>query len=1250
MIKQINFNESFNQFSSMNISKKVIIPIYILSQDSLINNYNNFDIKQLINRQIPFDFYNSINQNSIKLNFTSDEIMDFKNKQKEFFILDRQFLINIGFNQNIIYQSNIFYFEDDDCSQKLIFINEGKVLAIQPKNKNTKNFDNENMSMDIKTDILRCLILLYGSEKEINKLINSNIDDEYDFKKYYLVNKIWIDTFKDIFKYKEISKILSQNNSYNRYKDYQNNLQTLIPNKDLQNIASNFVEIPNLLKNEIKLFFPQEYYKKEVNMKEAPKIFQNKLELIPKSLFYLLMKLAYCNNNKVDYSYLKHSMLIGNSTIYIQDKSNLNTFYLYFYNKLFAIANNFHRKYFYSEINQHLNKERIDRYILKKNIILNNIDILQDIFNSENKKIGQMIIKTKMDESFINKEKIKIKKDENYFIYNNFNKFKEDLKKYNKSQNLDLSDINSIDKYLSQKKLIYQSVYIVEKDKLEYIKRSLNFELFDKYQKTNDNKEKDDIMKSIYNSINPFDNDNNKIEIISYDKINYNTKYMFVDENFCKSLKILKNNINPYIFFKNQQDFVLYCQNNKKLFILSDFSNYSFYLTECRKYKYKNNILDNLINLYHKEKEINISLKNGQKSQSIECYIINKFWIEEFKKLYNYNKIGQKIEENGNQINKNNLLSLIGNNTLAEVLRKDENLRPKINNTNMNNITFPREFQLIEKNIFDLILNDINCYYGVNLGRNLMKGSVIFSNQRIYIKNNIFMIGSLPNEKEYQINYIIIPKDNIDNLINPIIVPLFNQFKGRDEKFFIQMKLDLNQTQKVQNIIQNNSYIGYFISISPLNYLEMHEQNHCLGLENIGATCYMNATLQCLCHIKSLKNYFRNKNQVSKDINNRNAPLTEAFSELINSLWKESNISYFTPTRFKNLISDLNPLFRGIQANDSKDLIIFIYETMHNELNNPNSNYNNSNDIQNNMNIPEELKAFRNCYYPNNNSIITKTFYSEQSSRLECSKCHIVKLSFNVISFLIFPLEKVRLYLEKKKFGNFENVTLDDCFEQSEEQEVLCGVNQIYCNNCSSSENAVTYNKLYNCPEILTIILNRGKGLEFDVQFKFPMFIDISKYVADKNCNSKYELIGVITHLGESSMSGHFIAYCKSPNDNNWYCYNDSQVNICTKAVNEIDSFGIPYVLFYQKYNGNINNKRPYFVIQFSCNDKEGYLELEKNFLLSEVVNQIYKKYPWVPKQGVGFYILKNNNMNELDLKKRLNENDLKSGDKIIIA
>ena len=328
----------------------------------------------------------------------------------------------------------------------------------------------------------------------------------------------------------------------------------------------------------------------------------------------------------------------------------------------------------------------------------------------------------------------------------------------------------------------------------------------------------------------------------------------------------------------------------------------------------------------------------------------------------------------------------------------------------------------------------------------------------------------------------------------------------------------------------NNTSITTKIDTPITTLPSQHNPNHGLGLENIGATCYMNATLQCLSNIKSFKNYFQNREVVQKDINNRNGRLSNAFVELVNKIWENTYETYYAPYNFKNLISELNPLFRGVQANDSKDLIIFIYETLHTELNNPNSD----NKILaklNNENIPNDLKIFRQNYYSQNYSIITNIFYAEQTSNLACYSCQCNKVSYNIYNFLIFPLEKIRLYLIKKNPNGILNVTLYDCFEQNEEKELLSGPNQIYCNNCRRQSNALSFNKLYNCPEVLTIILNRGKGLEFSVEFDFPMILNIENYVIDKKCGTKYDLIGVLTHLGESGMSGHFIAYCKSPID-----------------------------------------------------------------------------------------------------------------------
>ena len=113
-----------------------------------------------------------------------------------------------------------------------------------------------------------------------------------------------------------------------------------------------------------------------------------------------------------------------------------------------------------------------------------------------------------------------------------------------------------------------------------------------------------------------------------------------------------------------------------------------------------------------------------------------------------------------------------------------------------------------------------------------------------------------------------------------------------------------------------------------------------IGLVNIGATCYMNATLQCFCHIEKFINFFKYNPQCQ---NIKESNLSSSFKLLIDNLWPDDDniesakTKTFSPNEFKEKISEMNPLFKGIAANDSKDLVNFIIMTLHNELNN-NSN------------------------------------------------------------------------------------------------------------------------------------------------------------------------------------------------------------------------------------------------------------------------------------------------------------------------
>ena len=232
-----------------------------------------------------------------------------------------------------------------------------------------------------------------------------------------------------------------------------------------------------------------------------------------------------------------------------------------------------------------------------------------------------------------------------------------------------------------------------------------------------------------------------------------------------------------------------------------------------------------------------------------------------------------------------------------------------------------------------------------------------------------------------------------------------------------------------------------------------------IGLGNIGATCYMNATLQCLSHTIKLSNYFLN-GKYENFIKSKK--LSKGFLEVIKKLWIKSyngNKSYYEPYNFKKLISDMNPLFKGIQANDSKDLINFILQELHIELNKAKSkqNFDFSNIDQTNEN--QMFKNFLEEFKNNQKSIISDIFYFIVETKTECLNCKqkyqmmgfnnpIYLYNFQLMYFLIFPLEEVRKYKVELYQSNFYDVTLEDCFYFYEMPDLFTGENSIYCHIC----------------------------------------------------------------------------------------------------------------------------------------------------------------------------------------------------------
>ena len=167
--------------------------------------------------------------------------------------------------------------------------------------------------------------------------------------------------------------------------------------------------------------------------------------------------------------------------------------------------------------------------------------------------------------------------------------------------------------------------------------------------------------------------------------------------------------------------------------------------------------------------------------------------------------------------------------------------------------------------------------------------------------------------------------------------------------------------------------------------------------------------------------------------------------------------------------------------------------------------------------------------------------------------CNTTIYNVQAFNILFFPLEEVRKY----KNYNINKVSILDCFDHNEKVDLYPS---FYCNYCRGESTSKNQTKIVDSPKTLIINLNRGKGLQFNVDITFDEYLDLKNYVYNQEIYY-YELIGVICHFGESSMAGHFIAFCKNSEDGKWYKFNDGIVS--KSSFEEVCKSGIPYVLYY---------------------------------------------------------------------------------------
>ncbi|KAM7537582.1 hypothetical protein Aperf_G00000074937 [Anoplocephala perfoliata] len=388
-------------------------------------------------------------------------------------------------------------------------------------------------------------------------------------------------------------------------------------------------------------------------------------------------------------------------------------------------------------------------------------------------------------------------------------------------------------------------------------------------------------------------------------------------------------------------------------------------------------------------------------------------------------------------------------------------------------------------------------------------------------------------------------KPSIDRSIKPQTIP--KPIGNTDEKPRIP---EVNRATKPQFATQNGDMKPTTCVRPPRPNLK-HIPPIALrrGLVNMGNTCYMNSTLQCLLHTPVLWNYFMQMDPSQKD------PLVNCFSNFVQLMSDcQQYAAAFSPIKLKACFEFLHPMFAGGKQQDSQEFLILLLDSLHEALKSkpckiaPMA-------LSENVPVSELAIQSWNINRARDDSIILDWFNGQLRSNVKCHTCGRVSDTFDEFMYLSVPVP------ERNPSD------LMECIRQFFKPETLVGGSQWLCPQCKAPREAMKTFDIWRFPEYLIIHFKRfycsGVCLKIENLVTFPLSgLDLSKFTKNTEpTNCKYDLYGVINHYGHVD-SGHYVAFCYDSVDKKWFNFDDSRVAELSPSRIQTAS---AYVLFYRR-------------------------------------------------------------------------------------
>lgn len=185
------------------------------------------------------------------------------------------------------------------------------------------------------------------------------------------------------------------------------------------------------------------------------------------------------------------------------------------------------------------------------------------------------------------------------------------------------------------------------------------------------------------------------------------------------------------------------------------------------------------------------------------------------------------------------------------------------------------------------------------------------------------------------------------------------------------------------------------------------------GLQNLGNTCFINSTLQCLSNSMELRTFFAGSSgerpsyldQISASPLSTQGRIAREFSKLLRDMWSNEKKSV-APATLKKLIGQKRPEFAGYQQHDAQELLCYLLDALHEDVNRAAYPYPSEEEEEKTQS--DEVKAAEMWakHRRRSDSTIVDLFQFQIRSELTCPVCSRVSVTFDPIMYLTLPVPK----------------------------------------------------------------------------------------------------------------------------------------------------------------------------------------------------------------------------------------------------